>query len=293
LYALLFSAENSIFEDAWWSPDLRAGLCLPLFLGTDWKNREPTKPSYFIKEDPDGSLKELKTQVKEMLDLVPARAERHGEILQQADDMVWPWQQLLNAHSGRRPATAALVHLCLSVAGHIGMYWKRHFKAPRPAQIYPALVPIVPTPRHPAYPSNHSFQSHLIPEMMHVILGDLEDKKRPEHGIVAVAKAFANRVAENREIAGVHFKADSDVGKKLANDLVSNLWLPMIDKAKTEEAKTTGDARDEFAKLVQDIRREWQASPTPLAESGEFEKPGKVQRFNNLIQEMEARKPHP
>jgi hypothetical protein len=149
---------------------------------------------------------------------------------------------------------------------------------------------MVPTPRHPAYPSNHSFQSHLIPEMLSVILGDRRaDGTRPEHGIVKVAQAFAARIAQNREIAGVHYEADSTAGAMLARNLVSNLWQTMIDEAKTKEVKATGDSGDEFAKLVQDIRREWQSSPTALAENGDPQKPDRVARFKNLIEEMEAR----
>jgi hypothetical protein len=142
------------------------------------------------------------------------------------------------------------------------MHWKRHFKAPRPAQIYPALTPIVPTPRHPSYPSNHSFQSHLIADMLTAILQEKGNK--PPHGIAKPAKAFAERIARNREIAGVHFSADSEAGKWLAAQMTT-LWAKLLNP----------EADTELGKLVADIKAEWQFTDA-------YESPDQFQPYRSL-----------
>ncbi|MFN8994852.1 MAG: hypothetical protein ACK5X3_14490 [Pseudomonadota bacterium] len=174
-------------------------------LKTEWETKEPKKPPY-MGNNANSTGQILKREINSLREAALLRPARQAEIMQQNSGLDGDWRQFLGAHQSRRPATAALVYLGLAMGTVIGMHWKRHFKAPRPAQIYPALTPIIPTPRHPSYPSNHSFQSHLIADMLAAIL---PKKNKVPHGIVAPAKAFAHRIARNREIAGVHFSADS------------------------------------------------------------------------------------
>ena len=69
--------------------------------------------------------------------------------------------------------------------------------------------------------------------------------------MIIPASVFADRVGKNREVAGVHFPADTEAGKMLAQDLSERCW-DLIEAAKINDPK-----QDEFARLVQDIRREW------------------------------------
>ena len=194
------------------------------------------------------------------------RPARQAEIMQQNSGLDGDWRQFLGAHQSRRPATAALVYLGLAMGTVIGMHWKRHFKAPRPAQIYPALTPIVPTPRHPSYPSNHSFQSHLIADMLTAILQEKGNK--PPHGIAKPAKAFAERIARNREIAGVHFSADSEAGKWLADQMTA-LWTTLLVPDPKNKPPT------ELGELVKDIKAEW-------VDTTAYETPDQFQPYRSL-----------
>ena len=85
-----------------------------------------------------------------------------SEILAQAYSFTDYWNRLLMADNGRRPYTATLVQIGIIVGQLVGIYWKDQFKRMRPAQAYPALLPVIPTPSHPSYPSNHSTQAHLV-----------------------------------------------------------------------------------------------------------------------------------
>jgi hypothetical protein len=113
-----------------------------------------------------------------------------------------------------RPNTATLIAIGMAVGQMVGMYWKREFRRPRPVQVFPPLMPIILTPAHPSYPSNHSFQSHLIAHAVNSVFdGDAADAMHPQ------LFAMAARIAKGREIAGVHFPSDSDAGKHLAQDV--------------------------------------------------------------------------
>ena len=171
------------------------------------------------------------------------------------------------------------------------MHWKRKFKAPRPAQLYPALIPVIPTPNHPAYPSGHSCQSYLIPYLLSLILtagsegaeemfkaddnGTPNGEKEKCHGIFFPAMAFAQRIAVNREVAGVHFASDSAAGRKLAADLAL-FWKNKV----TAAVAAGGNGKEsEFASLIRDVRHEWNATPQLTKSASQLKN---VSRFKTI-----------
>ncbi|MCX7371020.1 MAG: hypothetical protein NTW56_01025 [Alphaproteobacteria bacterium] len=169
-----------------------------------------------------------------VLDRMPLRAERLGEIITQADAFDAWWLRLLGG--GR--AMATLVSAALQIGQMAGMYWKDVYKFPRPVQVYPAIAPVLATPPHPSYPSNHSLQSHLIAR------GAAEVFRR-----AGAAKAMppefldgiAGRAAENREVAGVHYPCDSRAGEELARKLWPLLMsLPGFQAALKKAAEELG-----------------------------------------------------
>jgi hypothetical protein len=172
--------------------------------------------------------------------------------------------------------------LAIGLGTNIGMYWKRHFKAPRPAQFYPAIMPIVPTPRHPSYPSNHSFQSHLIAELFAAVL--MNDAGN-DHGIAAPSRALADRIARNREIAGVHFESDSTAGKNHAVAL-AGFWKDLLIAAPPPAPQSVEDhMKVELAAIISDVKREWASYPS-------FQTPDQYLPFKTLadaiVQKMKA-----
>ena len=90
----------------------------------------------------------------------------------------------------------------LHIGSLIGAYGSMHFKGlyqrRRPSQLAPGLMPPIPVPGHPAYPSGHSTQAHLmalcvkqaLPASVQTALGIVIDE-------------LADRIARNREIAGL------------------------------------------------------------------------------------------
>lgn len=79
----------------------------------------------------------------------------------------------------------------------------------RPSYLTTKLKPCIQNPGHPSYPSGHSMQAYMI---AHILSDKYPHKK---------AKLFliADKIAKNREIAGVHYSSDTEYGKYLAGKL--------------------------------------------------------------------------
>ena len=75
-------------------------------------------------------------------------------------------------------------------------------------------MPIVDTPGYAAFPSGHATQAFLAARLL-ATLG-----AHPVGGVIDMQlQALAIRVAQNREVAGVHFAADSSAGRVLGESL--------------------------------------------------------------------------
>jgi hypothetical protein len=70
-------------------------------------------------------------------------------------------------------------------------------------------------------------------------------------GLEEPLQFMAERIAANREVAGVHFRADSLVSADLAQKLA--VWLDGLLKAQPAEFK-------ELRALISDVRAEWKGA---------------------------------
>tara|TARA_B110000971_G_scaffold171365_1_gene176123 strand:+ start:26 stop:703 length:678 start_codon:yes stop_codon:yes gene_type:complete len=98
----------------------------------------------------------------------------------------------------------------LSINGILS-YIKRYFNRVRPHFLHKDINPVIKNPGHPAYPSGHSIQAHLIAYLL-----PKEDLKKN--------LIIANKIAVNREIAGVHYRSDTKYGKYLAKKISEKLF---------------------------------------------------------------------
>jgi PAP2 superfamily len=88
---------------------------------------------------------------------------------------------------------------------------KQNLDVRRPHQSSSRVQPAIPTPGHGSYPSGHSTAAHLEAALLCALL-DLDPKKHLMHRQL---RATARRIADNREVAGVHYRCDSDAGAAL------------------------------------------------------------------------------
>jgi membrane-associated phospholipid phosphatase len=105
---------------------------------------------------------------------------------------------------------------------------------------YDAVKPLF-HPGHPSYPSGHATRAFVYYELFTLIFAGRHPVK------LAAVRSGAQRVAENREIAGVHYRSDSIAGAVLAQNIVSSLNSGQI-------------ASKEFGTLLKAAQAEWPAS---------------------------------
>lgn len=100
--------------------------------------------------------------------------------------------------------------------------FKNKFNRVRPSFLSNQIKPIIPVPEHPAYPSAHSSKANFIA----IILSQFSPC------LAQVFKADGERIARNREIAGVHYASDSKAGAILAKQYYD--YIMKSDKTRKE-----------------------------------------------------------
>jgi membrane-associated phospholipid phosphatase len=166
---------------------------------------------------------ELGTLEKAAID---ERPDALGEILAQADEFLTYFIAVLGINTTAFPNTRQLLHIGNLVGSFAVMYYKASVNRARPSQLMPALLPPIAVPGHASYPSGHSTQAHLAAAC--VALAIVDANGNPTATTVALAgvpgdpskpgalNVLADRIARNREIAGLHFPSDSAAGVELA-----------------------------------------------------------------------------
>jgi hypothetical protein len=170
----------------------------------------------------------LNTIREELDDLLTAtqdeRADALDEILSQADEFISYFMNLMTTRPTAYPATFRVLHIASLVALFVSMYYKGKYRRPRPSELCPALLPPIVVPGHASFPSGHSTQAHL----MALCMGDVFTNLAQHQAMLDDLGVLADRIARNREIAGLHYPSDSQAGVVLAGQiqplLSTNSW---------------------------------------------------------------------
>ena len=131
------------------------------------------------------------------------------EIIAQKDEFISYFMGLLSATPASHPQTYRLMHLLNLIAAFTAMYWKSRYRRLRPSQIRTKLLPPMQVPGHASYPSGHATQGHLIAYGMRLVV------PAPNANLIGLAE----RIARNRELAGLHYPSDTDGGVRLATKI--------------------------------------------------------------------------
>jgi len=165
------------------------------------------------------------------------RADRLPEIFQQIHDMMSFYGAIVNLdHTGRR-WTMEVLEAAVRLAIAVELPLKHGFAAQRPIAYSQKVQPIIQTPPHYSYPSGHATESFLIATLLaHFSGGD------PWTGINAGNLRFqlAERITNNRTIAGLHFPLDNYAGALLGVALGRCLISTGTGLKLPAEAKFTG-----------------------------------------------------
>ncbi|HEX9325685.1 MAG TPA: hypothetical protein VF915_04160 [Reyranella sp.] len=196
----------------------------------------------------------LAAEVLGVLNASIDRADRGLEILDQAGAVgaLRYWTGMLHIDPAKENDTFLLMLVARALGEYVAMRLKGIYRMRRPAQVYPWIMPMIDGPDTPSFPSSHALQSHLISGMLKLAIPGSTAPVFPPTGTwppapagTQVAQALdrlASRIAENREIAGVHFRMDSHCGLYVAmfcldflnNLAATSLFKILLGKATTE-----------------------------------------------------------
>ena len=208
--------------------------------------------------DRDGHHEAIDRELQALEDLMKTeRALYLDETWLQSDNIPLYFIHLLNMDSVSKPWTAELIRCGLSIGNLVYMHYKAEFKRVRPSTLCPGLVPPWGPPRHPAFPSGHSFLGHFIALLLLEIPGVAQRygvfdstttarAARPGDPVAGRRPAYADfakqrygqdmrspllwlswRLAHNRERIGVHYPSDSSASRSLA----AGVWQALFHDA--------------------------------------------------------------
>ncbi len=252
--------------------DAVAGSPFTLSTGGTESTFPSTSPPFFTLKDGDPTRESTLFQVgdgfdldvggfldMELDDLVRAaedeRSDALGEIVAQNDGFISYFLAAMTISPKSHPRTCLLLQIGSMVGAYVSMHFKGVYQRARPTQTAPALLSPVPVPGHPAYPSGHSTQAHL---MMRCVLAGMPAELRGQFR--PVLRALADRIARNREIAGLHFPSDSAAGAALADRIFAILNSDDMPKTLPQSIppETAAGTVRRFKSILAEARSEWQ-----------------------------------
>ncbi len=206
-----------------WSAEWYSWLTLIEFAASNWQSIDPTADAAWgwpslVAYPPPVNWPSLGVVAGELADLVTAaaneRADALAEILSQSNEFISYFLNLLTANPGAYPQTTKVLTLASQVGTFVAMYFKGRYKRPRPSQLCPALLPPIEVPGHASFPSGHSTQAHLMALCMGDVLNGLPQQQCDN--VMDDLWTLADRIARNREIAGLHYASDTAAGRAVA-----------------------------------------------------------------------------
>ena len=162
----------------------------------------------------------LRWELRELAALVEARPGAIAEIVAQKDTVLQYFRGILGFTMRSHPATTYLAIVASRIAGFAAMRFKNQFNRMRPSSVLPVLLPPLEVPGHAAYPSGHATQANLVAMCLEVVMPQgrvmppASSQFRPQYGPL---RMMADRIARNREVAGLHYRSDTWAGRILAS----------------------------------------------------------------------------
>ena len=184
------------------------------YLKADWKK------NFVLPAPPANSSVRTKAELNYLKQLIPKRPSQQKEI--EAEILVaqfrWGKFTYKELTEGKRfKNTSTLLRAAHRDMGIVCFVFKHRFNRVRPSTLSAKTGEIIDTvvaiPGHPAYPSGHSTGAFTIA----YILQELDPKNAEMY------RKDAMRIAQNREVGGLHYPSDTAAGRLLARQIADSL----------------------------------------------------------------------
>lgn len=185
-------------------------------------------------------VKVLKQQAARVAERMPDRLrpksddlasrDRLAEITAQVVPPLAFWCATMPIHPDRMPRTLELIDLALLLASFAVQRFKHALAVARPHQIDAQVVPAILTPGHASLPSGHATEAYAVANLLVSLIGppkaddasfntDSGGKLLSTAALERRLFALAARIADNREVAGLHYPIDTQAGRLLGTVL--------------------------------------------------------------------------
>ena len=228
----LVTAQETVFPDYWWEPGFWAKLrqaerkrAIINVVAPDPAFTELSR----VRLDPARVVAELEALHRHTEN--PEYQARLAEAAIEANENPVAMNRVLFIGGGPNTLTNELFTALWTWPTDVVLHFKHKYKRPRPFQLDPTLRLGLDCPGHPAFPSGHSTQYHLAAEVLADVFQERTD-------LAAAFRTMADRVAVNREFAGLHYPSDTEGGKVLARLLKPFFiveHLALINRVRQEE----------------------------------------------------------
>ncbi|MBV8455964.1 MAG: hypothetical protein JO122_05050 [Acetobacteraceae bacterium] len=227
----------------------------PNGVGSDWKDIIPfpppapapaNEPYLGWYHDRPSHLSFIRHELEELRNLMENDRQRYlAEIVAQADSAILYFLTMLGITRNARPNTFRLIHAALRIGEYVGMYVKNQYLRVRPSVLAPGLQPPFGPPGHPSFPNNHCLQSFLVAHCLEAAT----PKDAAGNSIYQdQLNWLAERVAVNRERAGLHYPSDTAGGRFLADHLFTDFLA---------QWPQPGGGQSRFTQLITAAQGEW------------------------------------
>lgn len=197
----------------------------PRFISSDWQN------TITLPAPPANSSPRTQAEVKYLESLVSKRSGKLSEI--KAEVLVtnfrfgnYNYTQLTTEK--KFSETSKLILAAYHDLAVVTFTMKKRFNRVRPSIMKKELGHAIEIPAHPAYPSGHAIGAYT----MAYLLQELDPSSAKDY------LKDAQRISENREIAGLHYPSDSEAGRLIARQLVDQFLANSNFKRQLENAKS-------------------------------------------------------
>ncbi|ANN57308.1 phosphatase [Mesorhizobium loti NZP2037] len=179
---------------------------------------------------PANDSAQTKAELGEVLTLQVTRTpEMAASAVADSEENVWRFANVMgpNFNKEKLPKFSAFFDRMVETEGAVVDPAKDVWKRPRPHQLSDLVKPAVKLSSSGSWPSGHA----TVGTMMGIILADMVPEKRAE--IMARAAEYAH----NREVGGIHYASDVEMGK-ISGSVIAAVLLNRDDfKAEYEVAR--------------------------------------------------------